>query len=62
MTDKIYILYDWSNEEVIISSKRKEAILARIGENAMDGEYIDNYKIIEIDLGGLEEWKIKYMS
>lgn len=55
MTDKIYILYDWSNEEVIISSKRKEAILARIGENVMDGEYIDNYKIIEIDLGGLEE-------
>lgn len=62
MADKIYILYDWSNEEVIISSKRKEAVLARIGENVMDGEYIDNYKIIEIDLGGLEEWKIKYMS
>lgn len=55
MTDKIYILYNWSLEEVITFSKRKEAILARIGEDAIGGVFIDNYHIIEIDLGDLEE-------
>lgn len=55
MTDKIYILYDWSLEAVITFSKRKEAVLAKIGEDVMVGEYVDNYKIIEIDLGDLEE-------
>lgn len=55
MADKIHILYDWSSEEVITFSKRKEAVLAKIGEDVMDGDYVDNYKIIEIDLGGLEE-------
>ncbi len=59
MTDKIYILYEWSNHEVKRCSKRKEAILAKIGEDVVAGMYVDDYHIIEIDLGGLEEWRKK---
>lgn len=55
MTDKLYILYDWSLEKIITFSKRKEAVLAKIGEDVMLGEYVDNYKIIEIDLDEVQE-------
>jgi len=55
MTDKIYILYEWSNHEVKRCSRRKEAILAKIGEDVVAGMCVDDYHIIEIDLGGLEE-------
>lgn len=52
---KLYILYDWSNEEKLRVSYSKDKILAKIGESAFDGEFIDNYKIIEIDLDEVED-------
>ena len=55
MKNKLYILYDWDLEAVITFNKRKEAVLARVGEDAMGGVYVDNYKIIEIDLDEVEK-------
>ncbi len=40
---KIYILYNWFNEEILAVSFDKNVVLARAGLDAMAGEDTDGY-------------------
>ena len=50
LENKVYIIYDWSMEEVKIATRSKEKALAKIGEDFLSGYTIGNYKLIEINL------------
>lgn len=52
---KIYMIYDWSDECIKILSKNKTKALAKIGEDVLCGDCVDDYKLIEINLDGVEE-------
>lgn len=52
---KIYMVYDWSNECIKILSKDKTKALAKVGKDALFGDCIDNYKLIEINLDEVED-------
>ncbi|MDU1409798.1 hypothetical protein [uncultured Finegoldia sp.] len=51
----LYILIDWSEENVLLSSYDKRKIVMRVGEDNLAGEWTDSYQIIEIDLDEVEE-------
>ena len=55
LEDKVYIVYDWSMEEVKITTRSKEKALAKIGEDFLSGDLIDNYKLIENNLDEVED-------
>ena len=55
LENKVYIIYDWSMEEVIIATRSKEKALAKIGEDFLSGDEIDNYKFIENNLDEVED-------
>ncbi|WP_099950577.1 hypothetical protein [Ezakiella peruensis] len=40
---KIYILYDWIDDEVIMVSFDKNSIFAKVGQDAMTGVDINDY-------------------
>ena len=46
----IYMLYDRTDECIKLLTYDKTKIFAKIGEDTINGEIIDNYKIIEINL------------
>ena len=50
----IYILYDWSTGEILISAYEKEKIFAKIGKLAYDEESIDDLHIIEVNIDKVE--------
>lgn len=52
---KIYMVYDWSNECIKILSKDKTKALAKVGKDALSGDCIDDYKLIEINLDEVED-------
>lgn len=52
---KIYMIYDWSNECIKILSKDKTKALAKVGKDALFGDCIDDYKLIEINLDEVED-------
>lgn len=52
---KIYMVYDWANENIELLSYNKTKILAKIGEYTLAGGIMDNYKIIEINLDEVED-------
>ena len=54
LENKVYIIYDWSMEEVKIATLSKEKALAKIGEDFLSGDAIDNYKLIENNLDEVE--------
>lgn len=51
----LYILIDWSEENVLLSSYDKRKIVMRVGEDNLAGEWTDSYQIIEINLDEVEE-------
>lgn len=51
----IYILYDWTDECIKLLTYDETKVFAKIGKDTMNGEIIDNYKIIEINLDEVEE-------
>lgn len=55
LENKVYIIYDWSMEEVKIATRSKEKALAKIGEDFLSGDSIDNYKLIENNLDEVED-------
>lgn len=55
LENKVYIIYDWSMEEVKIATRNKEKALAKIGEDFLSGDLIDNYKLIENNLDEVED-------
>lgn len=52
---KIYIVYDCSDESIKRLSKYKIKSLAKVSRDALFGERIDNYKLIEINLDEVED-------
>lgn len=52
---KIYIVYDCSDESIKRLSKYKTKALAKVSRDALFGERIDNYKLIEINLDEVED-------
>ena len=58
---KIYMIYDWLSECIKILSKYKTKALAKVSKVAKDakdalfGDCIDDYKLIEIDLDEVED-------
>lgn len=55
----IYMLYDWTDEIIKLLAYDKEQIYIEVGKDAMAGEIIDDYKIIEIDLNEVENEKVQ---
>lgn len=53
--NKLYIVFDSCEDIVRFVCKSKTLALARIGEDALNEEYVDEYKIIEIDLDEVED-------
>lgn len=51
----LYILYDWTDECIKLLTYDETKVFAKIGKDAINGEIIDNYKIIEINLDEVEE-------
>ena len=51
----LYILYFWPDQKILTASFNKERVMAKIGEDAINGEIIDDYHIIEIDLDEVEK-------
>ncbi|OFJ69698.1 hypothetical protein HMPREF2852_06605 [Anaerococcus sp. HMSC065G05] len=52
---KIYMIYDWSSECIKILYKYKTKALAKVAKDALFGDCIDDYKLIEIDLDEVED-------
>lgn len=51
----LYILYDWTDECIKLLTYDETKVFAKIGKDTINGEIIDNYKIIEINLDEVEE-------
>ncbi len=52
---KIYIVYDWGCSQVKRATYNRDKAYAKFGEDFLDGEVIENYQLIEIDLDEVEE-------
>lgn len=46
----LYIVYDWSDETIKIASYNREKAYAKVGEDFLAGDCIDNYQVIEVNL------------
>ena len=51
----LYILYFWPDQKIITASFIKEKVMAKVGEDAMNGEFVDDYHILEIDMDEVEK-------
>ena len=55
LMDKLFLLYNCSNEELIKASRSKEKVLAKLGEDLLAGGMVVFYKLIEVDLDEIED-------
>ncbi len=55
MKGKIYILYDWIEDEVIMVSFDKNSIFAKVGQDAMAGVDIHDYCLKSVFLSDLND-------
>lgn len=53
--DKLYLLYDLVDEEIIYQTYSKARMYAKIGEMCVEGSYIDDTHVITVDLERVEE-------
>lgn len=51
----IYILYDRTDECIKLLTYDETKVFAKIGKDTINGEIIDNYKIIKINLDEVED-------
>lgn len=51
----LYIIFDYSNDEVKAASKDKTKAFERIGNDFLSGYSIGGYRLIEINLNEVEE-------
>lgn len=55
--DKIvYIVYDWGNDEIKKASYDRKEALATVGFDYLQGECVDDYKFLEVNLDELEDY------
>ena len=52
---KIYILYDWIENEVLMVSFDKNSIFAKVGQDAMTGVDISDYRLKSVFLSDLND-------
>lgn len=52
---KVFIIYDWSSEEVKIVTYNSDKAYAQIGQDLLAGDNVDEYRFIEIDLNEVVE-------
>lgn len=52
---KVFIIYDWSSEEVKIVTYNSDKAYAQIGQDVLAGDNVDEYRFIEIDLNEVVE-------
>lgn len=52
---KIYILYDWIEDEVITVSFDKNSIFAKVGQDAMTGVDVSDYRLKSVFLSDLND-------
>lgn len=53
--DKLYLLYDLVDEEIIYQTYSKARMYVKIGEMCVEGSYIDDTHVITVDLERVEE-------
>ena len=46
----LYIVYDWSDGEIKVASYKRDKVYAKVGEDYLEGETIDDYHVLKIDL------------
>lgn len=52
---KIYFLYDWIEEELIMASFDKNSILAKVGQDALTGVDVNDYCLKSAFLSELKD-------
>lgn len=55
MEEKLYVLFDYINDNLILASFNKQEILAKVGSDYFKNEYIDNYVLKSINVEDLQE-------
>lgn len=55
MEGKLYVLFDYINDNLILASFNKQEILAKVGSDYFKNEYIDNYVLKSINVEDLQE-------
>lgn len=55
MKGKIYILYDWIDDKVIMAGFDKTLLLAKVGQDAMTGVDINSYCLESVFLSDLND-------
>ena len=53
--DKLYLLYDLTDEEIIYQTYSKARMYAKIGEMCVEGSYIDDTRVITVNLEEVED-------
>lgn len=51
----LYILIDWADGDILLSTYDKRKIVMRVGEDNLAGGWTGSYQIIEINLDEVEE-------
>lgn len=54
LKDKLFIVYDWTDEEVKIATRNSDKAYAKIGQDLLAGDIVEEYRLIEIDLSEVE--------
>lgn len=55
MKGRVYILFDWINDELIAASFDKNEVLARVGKDFLEDKDIDSYRLKSVDVEDLED-------
>lgn len=55
MKGKIYILYDWIEDEVIMASFDKNSIFAKVGQDVLSGANVEDYCLRSVFLSDLND-------
>lgn len=51
----IYVIYDWSMDEIKRVSYDRYKALAKVGFDVLSGDDVDNYKFLEINLDEIKD-------
>lgn len=46
----LYIVYDWTDRDIKTVSYKRDKVYAKVGEDYLEGENIEDYHVLKIDL------------
>ena len=55
MEGKLYVLFDWVNDELILTSFDKQEALAKIGEDYLKAIDVDSYMLKSVKIEDLKD-------